>query len=673
MPNPMHPTVGPEDYISPYNDISYSKGPKIIYGDVDVFTVILNDAQTDDDDEWGRTEQIALRMVIDEAVVVHKELFGWSSILGLKDKFRALSDRFVGFGPNYTEFSAKTSVLTLGESGETMLQDGLLTVGSGAFLSSDNVGLSLSNGSFTVETNPLTLATTIKSANIGDTASIVLGPSNIGNTIILDVNGAAYRFTETTLTLPGSLSAIDFEVTSITANVASINSLISPSISIQILTGDPAVPMGVNLAAGSVAIDSYVSRYGLVLTKIGGAEGLILSNAGLYITADDITLSRIDITYEGINIFGNESSGEPLLMISYSGINLKYLVETELFTVSESGLRWCNRDEIAILEVDDNEVKMRIGASISNTIEGSPNPVLVNFNLVADRAEYKSDSFYYGLVLTSSEGAKNLILKEVDLILLGDNLSAPQLSITTSGINFYGEDNETTPLLALGPLGIRIHYEGTLEMFTVDQYSLSYFDRESTEIFKTDSEKGLTLRLTGNANEFIASPLGIKIRKIDDDDVIFFQTTTAQIQLYGHDGILSIFSASAGLLEVSQDVESAPPVLRADTHGISSGQTPLKWKTVTIPSVTWPANTEVFPYSISGSYDLYDDGDGPILTNIRNVVIDVFNSDGSALYSCVAFGVISQPSNTVINLGAYRAITDSTIDVKVYVTIFYTE
>ena len=52
MSNPVHPIVGPEDYLSPYPDIDYSMGPKIIYGDVDVFTVVLNDALTDQDDEW---------------------------------------------------------------------------------------------------------------------------------------------------------------------------------------------------------------------------------------------------------------------------------------------------------------------------------------------------------------------------------------------------------------------------------------------------------------------------------------------------------------------------------------------------------------------------------------------------------------------------------------------
>ena len=138
--NPLHPIVGPEDYISPYTDINYSKGPKIIYGDVDVLTIVLNDSQGDSDDEWGNTEQIALRMIIDEAIAAHKELFGWSGILGLQDKFQAL----LGFFANFESNNFLNPEFTVFTIGNTQLSDGLLVLGTGAQYSP--TGFTLSNG-----------------------------------------------------------------------------------------------------------------------------------------------------------------------------------------------------------------------------------------------------------------------------------------------------------------------------------------------------------------------------------------------------------------------------------------------------------------------------------------------------------------------------------------------
>lgn len=678
MPNPMHPIVGPEDYLSPYTDTSYSKGPKIIYGDIDVFTVVLNDAQTDDDDEWGRTEQIALRMVIDEAVAVHKELFGWSSILGLKDKFKALSDRFVGFGPNFTEYSAKTSVLTLGESGETMLQGGLLTVGSGAFLSSDNVGLSLSNGSFTVETNPLTLATTIEAANISNTTSIVLGPSNTGNSIILDVNGAPYTFTETTLTLPGALLAVDFIVTNVTANVASINNLTSPSITIQILMGEPAVPMGVNLAAGSVDIDGFVSRYGLVLTKVGGADGLILDEMGLYINGHNITAPRIDITYEGIRFFGYDHSETPRLNVTSESITLLNSTDNDLFAVNNNGLTFYNVDGAILFGVDDTGVRSLLKVAIINTVEGDPDPVLVNFNLAANREDYNGGDYFYGLVLTSSDGAKNLILKEVALILLGESYTDQQVRITNQGISFYNYENANTPLLTLGSGGIHLKTATESSLFDVAETDFSYYNMDDFKIFNVNDETGLNIRITGNGNELIASPLGIKIRSIlYSDDVIRFQVTNTSIDLRGTSGVYSIFNTSAGFLQVSTDSgEDSVAVITADIHGISTGHNSLKWRTFDIYPVAWPGNDVSFPYAIPEGPFVLDDSDDPIImSNVKNVVVDLYDSDNISVYSGYGYSqIFTIEGSTEVSLGAFTFISDhpGTSTVRVRVTIFYT-
>jgi uncharacterized membrane protein YciS (DUF1049 family) len=65
------------DYTSPYIDIpSYGKGPKSVYStdNEGIFEVILNVSQLDDDDEWGKTETIALRQIIDRVTTLVQEV-----------------------------------------------------------------------------------------------------------------------------------------------------------------------------------------------------------------------------------------------------------------------------------------------------------------------------------------------------------------------------------------------------------------------------------------------------------------------------------------------------------------------------------------------------------------------------------------------------------------------
>jgi len=65
------------DYTSPYADIpSYGKGPKSLYStnNEEIFEVILNVPQMDDDDEWGKTETIALRQIIDRVTTIVQEV-----------------------------------------------------------------------------------------------------------------------------------------------------------------------------------------------------------------------------------------------------------------------------------------------------------------------------------------------------------------------------------------------------------------------------------------------------------------------------------------------------------------------------------------------------------------------------------------------------------------------
>ena len=225
MANPVHPIVGPEDYLSPYPDIDYSMGPKTIYGDVDVFTVILNDAPADQDDEWGRTEEICLRMFTDEIIAIHQALFGYSGILGLQQECNALFGVFVGFGPNFDH--PELSILTLGATGATTLQDGQLALGVGTFFSYDT--LSLNGGTFSITIDPVSLLTTL-SSSFSNTASVLLDLTTPSVTLeIFDgVNTTDYIFTTTAFAIPHGVS---FTATSIDVNgdVSCSSLTLSPS------------------------------------------------------------------------------------------------------------------------------------------------------------------------------------------------------------------------------------------------------------------------------------------------------------------------------------------------------------------------------------------------------------------------------------------------------------
>lgn len=62
-------------FTSPYTDLDYSKGPKsLYYKEENVFEVVLNVPQQDDDDEWGRTLVIGQREVIDKVTDIILEV-----------------------------------------------------------------------------------------------------------------------------------------------------------------------------------------------------------------------------------------------------------------------------------------------------------------------------------------------------------------------------------------------------------------------------------------------------------------------------------------------------------------------------------------------------------------------------------------------------------------------
>lgn len=120
------------DFTSPYPDLSYSKGPKQLYFnqnyDETLFSVVLNVPQNDEDDEWGRTEIIGMRQVVDRLTALVADVNGTDvSVTGGLVKRVTQIETIVDF--------ANTQVTV----GTTALKQGELDFGSGSKLTSSSL------------------------------------------------------------------------------------------------------------------------------------------------------------------------------------------------------------------------------------------------------------------------------------------------------------------------------------------------------------------------------------------------------------------------------------------------------------------------------------------------------------------------------------------------------
>jgi hypothetical protein len=272
MADILKPLPGPQDYTSIYSDINYSKGPKVLYGDPSVFQVILNDAQTDSDDEWGGTEEIALRMMTDELTNLHKSVFGWSTILGLADEMQILVNYFVGLqSSNF--LNPQNAILTIGN---TQLASGSLLLSTGTSFSPTL--LSMNGGSFTIAPDPTTgVAGSIIIGTTNGTPNVTMEmiPSSTSPTFTISVTSASttgvYTFT------PGSfsLSGVAFYATSGTFGILTGGVMTGTSLS---LTSNLTFPTS---TSGSNPLSNYI---------IGTAGGTADMGDTLTLTSNNIEL-----------------------------------------------------------------------------------------------------------------------------------------------------------------------------------------------------------------------------------------------------------------------------------------------------------------------------------------------------------------------------------------------
>ena len=205
------------DFTSSSNTYSLSKGPKSLYygqGDQDLFGVILNVPQTDDDDEWGGTGRIAFERIIDrisDLILEVEDPYG-SGTSGLLNQMNALTG--AGGLINLTTpsmalgnilLNGSTNEITIGSSSK--LSSSLLTVGTDFKISA------ISNGYSAAYKN-----TSVRWFDNGSSP-----------TITLNVDGSTLILSKTALTLSSGV-AFDIGEISVSGDI-SVDSVTCSSIS----------------------------------------------------------------------------------------------------------------------------------------------------------------------------------------------------------------------------------------------------------------------------------------------------------------------------------------------------------------------------------------------------------------------------------------------------------
>lgn len=340
MADVIKPLPGPNDYISPYNDINYSIGPKVLYGNPDIFQVILNDPQQDSDDEWGMTEEIALRMISDELINLHSSVFGYSSIVGLTGQMTSLLALFTGWNATYTNPSAVTLAI-----GNTALSSGSLVLGTGTSFASNLLSM---NGVFSIAFDPTTSvagSTLLQTSANGSSVSAEMIPSSSSPSFTITVTNAAntsgvYQFTDDSF----SLSDISFSASS--GTFGSLSGGVMTGISLSVanliqganltLTGTTASPVTTATITLPSTYTSVQSNYITAITNSTSTDtsdvlNIYSNNIQFYIKAAGIT------GYQNNKVLYYTTSGSPAVATAVNDCNVAVNGTLYLGTGPDSG------------------------------------------------------------------------------------------------------------------------------------------------------------------------------------------------------------------------------------------------------------------------------------------------------------------------------------------------
>lgn len=502
MADTRFPTPGVDGYVSPYDDISYSKGPKIIYGDVHIMRVLLNDPQTDEDDEWGRTEHIALRQMVDETINLHRYLLGWEDSRGLYDEWEYFKENF--FSINFT--TPASSVFSIGN---TVLINGRLTVATGAAYTSTQFTMNSEYFKlFKYEDLGIKAQSGDNSGGAGDvTVWWRPAPTSSGNIsqdtyLKVTVNGSDYVFKDTIFSIPtnasfSATSAFFSDLTvsnSITAAYLILSGILSETTTTATITlPGNSVISGKAVTAGDNYINvftdyfDFVNSSGTTELKItphtGGVIGgtIMAGIVGIYFGYEAGDESEIDLYASSIYFYATDQLTE-LAKISSGEFVLGRVQITE--DVSSSAIVF-GSSSIALHGVQDESDRILRG--ITRSLELRYDDDYTNQFFIADvgllqtRLDWSGGSqdfretltlysTYFSIALnagtTSSPSSVTALLVEPGSMTLGQN----------AGITW----------LKLGPS------DGTTEAYIKTTYNSSglyYGTQFATDIFSLASIK----------------------------------------------------------------------------------------------------------------------------------------------------------------------------------------
>lgn len=304
-----------------YSGYDYSKGPRTsVYSNENYLKLYLNTPQMDTDDEWGRTEYIAVRSLVDHVTDIWENLFGSTptSGAGISGNVTDIL-KIVDTDNDRITLPNKTSATTLLETG------GLY------FNAAESIGVYTCGANFDAGTGALSIDVVSSSttkrieafSNSRFSLNFVQGPSN--NDIILRVpTGAGDADThnmilgESGITFPTSLAftAGDASLTSMTAGTASVTNTLNIGSYMQALS------------SGSI----YYCN-----SAMANVNDWMLTSLRLVIGPNSPTANRVEVNNEnGLMIYCGNSGG---LSGRYSDkLMALYTVSgTQMATVENSG------------------------------------------------------------------------------------------------------------------------------------------------------------------------------------------------------------------------------------------------------------------------------------------------------------------------------------------------
>jgi predicted acyltransferase (DUF342 family) len=283
-------------FTSPYSDLTYSKGPKsLYYKEENVFEVVLNVPQQDDDDEWGRTVVIGQRQIIDRVtdIILEVEDPFSTQTNGLINQVTALLKALILDNAVYT--SGTTSGVQLSIGSTSISQNSAILAGSLSVGSDTTIGGSLEvTGGLSVD-GDITQTPGFYTAKFNVLKAS--WPTFCGNVTI----------TEDTLGNGGSLSVQN--------NITAASSITGGSLSVN------AAEVGilrVGWGAPSARIDGRVTICGnLTLdNNAGEAEELILNKT------TTVSATDADATFKSVTTTSSITGGSLSVNAAIVGYNI---------------------------------------------------------------------------------------------------------------------------------------------------------------------------------------------------------------------------------------------------------------------------------------------------------------------------------------------------------------